>query len=66
MNNRVRVANSEKAYVAFKSYLRYKQLVCNEMDYFFLSALFIFSSFAIYSLDDVRANYSQLATDKKM
>lgn len=24
MNNRVRVANSEKAYVAFKSYLRYK------------------------------------------
>lgn len=33
---------------------------------FLLSALFIFSSFAIYSLDDVRANYSQLATDKKM
>lgn len=33
---------------------------------FLLSALFIFSSFTIYSLDDVRANYSQLATDKKM
>ncbi|MCZ2100184.1 MAG: hypothetical protein LC107_01440 [Chitinophagales bacterium] len=33
---------------------------------FLLSALLVFSSFSIYSLDDVRANYSQLATDKEL
>jgi len=37
-----------------------------ERIFLLLSALFIFSSFTIYSLDDVRKNYSQLATDKKM